>query len=78
MKTEELEQLRSRIETAKEEKAKAEGALEEILKRWKEEFGCGSLEEVALKIKEIRETVRSLIEKYERYMEELRGLVEDE
>jgi hypothetical protein len=78
MKTEELEQLRSRIETAKEEKAKAEGALEEILKRWKEEFGCGSLEEVALRIKEIRETVRSLIEKYERYMEELRGLVEDE
>lgn len=77
MNADELKEVKQKIEQAKAEKAKAEGAMEAILKRWKDEFGCDSIDDAMGRIQELRETIRTLIEKYEKYMEELRKLIDD-
>lgn len=45
MQVAELERLKARIETAKADKAKAEGAIERILDTWKTEHNISTLEE---------------------------------
>lgn len=71
MEVKELQNLKDKIETAKADKAKAEGAIEQIEKRWKDEFECGSAEEVEKKIKETEAQVESLTEKRDKYIKEI-------
>jgi len=68
--------LKKKIEQAKTDHARAEGALEETKKRLKDEFGFSTLEEIDAEIKridaeiqraegELQEKVRDLKEKYD-------------
>jgi len=42
---EDLKQMRARLDGLKTQRAKDEGALEQTMKRLKDEFGCTSLEQ---------------------------------
>jgi peptidoglycan hydrolase CwlO-like protein len=46
-----LEAKKKLIATAKEEKAKAEGALEPLMEQLKSDFGCDTIEEAKAKFK---------------------------
>ncbi len=71
MKVEELEALKKKIETAKQDKAKSEGAIEQIEKTWKDDFGCKTVEEVKAKVKDTEGQIKTLNEKFAGYMKEI-------
>lgn len=71
MTPQDLHSLKNKIETAKAEKARAEGALEQIKKTWKDEFGCSTIEEIEAKIKETQDQISSLETKYNSLISEL-------
>jgi predicted RNase H-like nuclease (RuvC/YqgF family) len=58
MKVEDVVEIKAKIEKLKAQKNKAEGAIENIRKRWKIEYGCNSEEEVKAKIKELDESIK--------------------
>jgi len=76
MEVKELQQLKEKIEKAKSEKAKAEGSLEQIQKRWKDDFDCTSVDQVEAKIKETEEQIKSLTEKKDNYIKEIEEVME--
>jgi len=56
----ELKQLEEEITASKSEKAKAEGSIETLMKRLKDEEGIGTLEEAEKTLKELEKTSASL------------------
>lgn len=67
-----IKEIRKKVQTLNRDKAKAQGAMESIEKRWKQEFGCSNEEEVRAKIEELKEDiergegrVKTLMEKVE-------------
>lgn len=60
----EYQALRSKAERLRREAEKAEGSLETLKKRLKEEYGLDTLEAAAAKIKELTETVKKAEETY--------------
>lgn len=52
-----VKKIRKKIEGLKQRKAKAQGAMENIEKRWKQEFNCSTQEEVEARIQEIEEDI---------------------
>lgn len=50
---EQIPDVKKKIDALKEKRARAEGAIENIRRRWKEEFKCESKEAVDEKIKEL-------------------------
>jgi hypothetical protein len=58
MKVEDVVEIKAKIEKLKVQKNKAEGAIENIRKRWKTEYGCNSEAEVKAKIKELDESIK--------------------
>ena len=75
MNINELQDLKKKIETAKSEKARAEGALEQILKTWKTDFGCSSVEEIKAKIVEVEKTITGFEEKFNTYIAEIQAIL---
>lgn len=57
MTTDELLQLKRRIEQAKTDSSRAAGAEEQLLKRLKEEFGCDSIEAAKQRLDELDQDV---------------------
>lgn len=57
MTVDEVKRVREKINTLKERKAKAQGAMESIRKRWKEEFGCDDQPAVEAKLKTMVEEI---------------------
>lgn len=53
-----FQKLQRQVEQIREAKAKADGAVGEILKRLKKEFGCKSLAEAQRKLKELEQEER--------------------
>jgi hypothetical protein len=49
--------IKEKIDRVKERKAKAEGAMESIRKRWKTEFGCEDQAAAQAKLNSMREEV---------------------
>ena len=45
--------LKRRVETAQQQVSKAEGALGEVMKQLKKEFGCDTLKEAKKKLKQL-------------------------
>lgn len=78
METKELEKLKSDIEEAKSKKSKAEGALEQIEKTWKEDFDCNSVEEVKQKIEETNKQIETLNEKLKVHTDEIEKVMGEE
>ena len=61
-----LAEIKHRAEQAREEAAKAKGALEQSMKRLKAEFGCGTLEAAEEKLTQLERkeaTARAQFEK---------------
>lgn len=50
----ELNRLKQRADAAKQDAARAQGALEQALARLKTEFGCASLPEAQAKLKDLQ------------------------
>jgi hypothetical protein len=53
-----FERLKRRVERLKDQKAKAEGALEEVLKRIKAETGCKTVAEAEKFLKKLQDQER--------------------
>jgi hypothetical protein len=51
----ELEDLKTKVQAAKEAKARAAGALEQVLGRLKAEHGCNSVEEAERKLRQLQD-----------------------
>jgi chromosome segregation ATPase len=71
-----IEEIKQKVDEAKEEKAKAEGAMEQIEKQWKDEFDCKTEEEVQNNINKIEADIKDLSEKKETYMTEINTVME--
>lgn len=59
-----LSELIRKVERLKEQKSKSRGALDQLLKRLKKEFGCNSLKEAKVLLKKKEEEERSLAIQY--------------
>jgi len=57
MDLERIKEIGKKMEYLKQKKAKSEGVMEDIVKRWKSEFQCASKEEVEVRIEELKEEV---------------------
>jgi DNA repair exonuclease SbcCD ATPase subunit len=77
MNIKKLEELKEKIETAKSDRAKAEGAKEQIEKTWKDDFDCSSVEEVKDKVRETEEQIKALSGKLEEYMKKIEIAMEE-
>ena len=64
--TQELLKLKTKVENAKTKQAKAKGALEQILKQIKKEFGCKNLKEAEALLKKLKEQETKAKQKYEK------------
>jgi len=70
----ELKQLESEIAQCKSEKAKAEGSIETLMKRLKDEEGIGTLEDAETILKELEKTITSLESDIELKLNELKEI----
>jgi hypothetical protein len=76
MNVDQLEIIKEKIEKAKQQKAKAEGALEKILDQWKEEYGCASIEEAQQKHDEISSCIEKEEERLNSLLNELEKITD--
>jgi predicted nucleic acid-binding Zn-ribbon protein len=70
----ELKQLEEEITACKSERAKAEGSIETLMKRLKDEEGIGTLEDAEKILKELEKTIASLESNIELKLNELKEI----
>lgn len=70
-------ELKKKVEQAQQRADKAEGALDQIMKRLKNEFDCNSLEEAESKLKTLQRKEVELKEKFEEAKEEFKEKWDD-
>ena len=63
-------ELKERVEQAQQKAAKAEGALEQEMKRIKTGFGCTTLEQGEKKLRQLKRQEEQLDAEFEKAMEE--------
>ena len=76
MNVEEFQDIKNKIETAKEKKARAEGAKAKIEDQWRQDFGVSTIEEANAKLKEIKMAVQNGNDKLEKMYERLEKLTD--
>ena len=64
MTAQEFTQIKSKIDSAKEKKARAEGALAKIEEQWKRDYGINSIDEAEEKIKSLDAEIEKDKEKF--------------
>lgn len=64
------QRLVRQVESLRQQRDKAEGALQQLLKRLKEEFGCKTLVEAKRKLKELEDEERVGYKAYQEAREE--------
>jgi len=62
--------LKKKVERAQQEADKAEGALEQVMKQLKKEFGCSTLEEAKKKLKVLEKQKQKAEKDFEIAVEE--------
>lgn len=62
--------LKEKVEEAQSKADKAEGALNEVLKTIKKEFGCKSLKEAKVKLKKLKKEEAKAEEEFDKAMTE--------
>jgi predicted nucleic acid-binding Zn-ribbon protein len=72
-----LEAMKAKIEEAKDTKARAEGALEPLMKQLEEEFGCKTVEEARKKLKKMQSEIEIAEEEIEEKIVELEKKMEE-
>ena len=74
MDTRTFENIKAKIETLKQKKAKAEGSIESILVEWKRAYGFSTIEEAEKHITELDEEIEVYESKLKAIYDELNGL----
>ena len=74
MDTREFEQIKKKIDILKEKRAKANGAIENILDTWKKQYNINSLKEAQEQLDALQEEYDTNTKKIEGWYEELKGL----
>jgi len=69
--------LKEQVEKARQQAAKAEGALEQILKQLKEKFGCNSLKEAKALLKQIQKKEKKAREELDQAMKDFKAKWKD-
>ena len=77
MTEKELLELKEDIEEAKQKVSELKGERQALMKRLKEDWNCGSLEEAEKKLKEMSEQVDKLSDEITEGMEELESKFEE-
>ena len=75
LSTQDLLDLKEKLEADKKEKAKNEGILEQIEKDWEDEYDCKSEKEVKNKVKEIDTEIEGLTAKRDKYIIEIEEII---
>lgn len=65
----ELNRLKQRADTAKQDASRAQGALEQALVRLKKEFGCASLPDAQAKLKDLQAKGADALGRFETALE---------
>lgn len=73
----EVEQLIKRVDALKAEKAKAQGVVESIEKKWLSEFGTADPEKVREIVKKAESDVEQLSKTYNDTIDEARRLIDE-
>ena len=73
----EVEQLVKRVDALKAEKAKAQGVVENIQVRWRDELGTDDPEKVKKIIAETESQVKELSDSYEQTIQEAQRLLDE-
>jgi len=76
MKVEELEKLQKKIAQAKDQKARAEGALEKIKQDLEKEFGVKTIEEAQKKCEELKKELSSAEKKLEETLDKIESITD--
>lgn len=76
MKIEQLEELKKKIDSAKNKKARAEGTLDGIKKRLKDEFQVSTLKEAQEKLTELEADIEKDEIRLKELLEELDGVTD--
>lgn len=71
----EVEQLIKRVDALKGEKAKAQGVVESIQKKWLAEFGTDDPEKIREIVKKTEDDVEKLSNSYNATLDEARALI---
>lgn len=71
-------QLKKRVEAAQQEADKAEGALGEMMKWIKDEFGCSTLNEAKRKLKQLKKQEETSKKAFDDALDVFEGKWEDE
>ena len=71
----EVEQLIKRVDTLKGEKAKAQGVVESIQKKWLAEYGTDDPEKIREIVRKTEDDVRRLSDNYNATLDEARALI---
>jgi len=74
MDTQEFERIRKKIEILKEKRAKANGAIENILETWKKQYNINSIEEAQEQLETLQDEYDVNNKKIDGWYEELKGL----
>jgi DNA-binding FrmR family transcriptional regulator len=70
-KVKRLSEIQAKIEKAKSRKARAEGVLETLEKRMKEDFECADVDELRAKRKTLSGQIDKLSERFDKAMADL-------
>ena len=74
MDTQEFERIKKKIDILKEKRAKANGAIENILDTWKKQYNIKSVEEAEEQLKTLQDEYDRNNGKIDAWYEELKGL----
>jgi predicted nucleic acid-binding Zn-ribbon protein len=74
MDTQEFERIKKKIEILKEKRAKANGAIENILDTWKKQYSINSIEEAQEQLESLQSEYDVNNTKIDSWYEELKGL----
>lgn len=66
MEIDRYNQLKRKLDKAKTDKAKAEGACDELIKKLKEVWGCSTVEEAEKQLKDLRKKEEKAKEDFEK------------
>jgi len=74
MDTQEFERIKKKIDILKEKRAKANGAIENILNTWKKQYDINSIEEAQEQLESLQEEYDANNAKIDAWYDELKGL----
>lgn len=76
MNTTEFQDIKEKIETAKQNKARAEGAIQKIEEQWEDDFDVSNLEEAETKLAELKDRVETDQSKLDGLLDELNEMTD--